>query len=240
MASCFLPGRMRIGIIGSGSEAGGNREENAQVGTIRPGKNFPCVDKSRSVRRPTSWNIGHLRTGTLLACGIARPASTRYGAPDVNLFRDGLRTDHERHVPADRWLICQRRCQRDHVAGQQRGAGLSRLRQDVPGGTDAREYPEEPRADGAAIRKALAGATAGRESKDPADHAATDAAKRGQNRPACERLRLKYRATAEGAEASPRQAFFLAAFLASLLLAAATTLASAVFISSSAFFIARA
>src|SRR5580692_8563511 len=203
MASCFLLGRVRIGIIGRGSDARGNGEENAQVATILPGKNFPCIDKSWSVRGPTSWNIGHLNTGTPLACAIAQPAPTRYGALDVNLFRDGLRTDHKHHVPADRRPIRQR--QRNPVAGQQRGAGFSRLRQDVPGGTDAREYPEEPRDDGAAVRKALAGATAGRESEDPADHAATDAAKRGQNRPACERFRLRCAAQRRQRESEPRR-----------------------------------
>src|ERR1700722_5782843 len=118
-------------------------------------------------------------------------APTTDGTSDDNLFCDGFRPDHKLHVPANRRLIRVRQRQRDHVAGQQRGAGFSRLRQDVPGGTDAREYPEEPWDDRAAVRKALAGATAGRESEDPADHAATDAAKRGQNRPACERLRLR-------------------------------------------------
>src|SRR5580692_7587813 len=57
-----------------------------------------------------------------------------------------------------------------------------------------RENILKSRDDRAAVRKALAGATAGRESEDPADHAATDSAKRGQDRPACKRLRLRFMA----------------------------------------------
>src|ERR1700722_5814542 len=187
MTSCFLLGRVHIGTFGSGSDAQGNREENAQVAIIRPGKNFPCVDKSRSISGPTSWNIGQSTAGTLLACAIGHPAPKTDQAADANLFRDGLRPSHKRHVAADRRLSRVRWRQRNHLARQQRGAEFSRLRQDDPDRTDARGYPEEPRDDRAAVRKALAGATASRESEDPADHAATASAKLGQDRPASKR-----------------------------------------------------
>jgi len=49
---------MRIRLVGWDHWIGfgnrRNREENAQVATILPGKNFPCAGKSKSIRRPTS------------------------------------------------------------------------------------------------------------------------------------------------------------------------------------------
>jgi hypothetical protein len=94
------------------------------------GQKFPL---HRQIAVDPQANILEYRAlgGRHTAClRYAQPAPTTDEVSDANLFRDGLRPGHKRHVAPERRLIRQR--QRNHVAGQQRGAGFSRLRQDEP------------------------------------------------------------------------------------------------------------